>query len=197
MPPGPDPERRSRIRAIVLIILLVTMGSFGISGGIGGLAADRTPEVPASLEPDTQAALEAGRAAGEAVFRAPLRRPLAAANIAVSALLLIAAWKVATGRPTLRWWVTQGALANAVWTGLETGMYAFALMHHRGEILPLLEQDVAERAAAAPGAPDQLLSAQVAFGTYFVTFALYGLFRIGLYGVMVWLARKLKTRRDA
>jgi hypothetical protein len=188
-----SPEGAPRGRQVVLVVLLMLMGSCGVGNGITGLRAGATPAIE-----DTgnlhEATLELAEALGRVVHNAPMRRALAAANIVVSLLLPFAAATVLTRRSSMRWWVTQASLANAVWTGLDVGSQSAALLRARDELLPLLEQELAQRRASDAGLADldpqgtapALLYALVGL------VVVGGLLRLGAYGVAIWMARRLE-----
>ncbi|MFW6023251.1 MAG: hypothetical protein ACOC9O_00770, partial [Myxococcota bacterium] len=142
----PSPRRRT----FALLALLVLMGSCGVAKGTQNVGS-RPPGADFATAAESVEMAEVEEELAR--FSPPLRRPLAAANIVVSALLLIAAWTVASGRPSRLWWVTQAALANAVWTGLDAGTQVAGLFAAQDELVPLLERALAEAGSATTEVP--------------------------------------------
>lgn len=182
-------ERRVRRRLVGLLALLVLTGSWGVSAGAASLGS--TPrgasfEAPAS-DPQV-AALEEELAA----LRMPLQRPLGAANIVVSILLLAAAWAVATARPTRVWWVTQAALANAVWTGLEAGSQVFGLLGAKGRLLPAFRDAMQTGPPPPPDAPAWMTDGRMLLYMGVGLIVTFAFVRLGVYALMIWLARRLE-----
>jgi hypothetical protein len=186
------PEGAPRGRQVVLVVLLMLMGSCGVGNGITGLRSGATPPIEDTGDLH-EATVELAEALGQVLQNAPMRRALAAANIVVSLLLPFAAATVLTRRSSMRWWVTQASLANAVWTGLDVGSQATALLRARDELLPLLEQELAQRRASDAGLADldpQGTAPAVLYALVGLV-VVGGLVRLGGYGVAIWLARRL------
>lgn len=183
-----DDERRSRRRLVLLLVLLVTTGSCGVSSGIG--AVQPSPPGAQFVAPSDNPVWAAAEEQ-LADVAGPLRRVLGGANIVVSALLLVAGWAVATGRHSRVWWVTQAALANAVWVGLDVGSTAFGLLKAKKQLMPAIEKLIKAQPApppkAAAWAPDPH---SVLYG-YIVLMILLGLVRVAVFGAMIVLARRL------
>lgn len=182
----PPPRRRT----LALLALLVLMGSCGMAKGTQNVGSG-PPGADFATGADSVEMAEIEEELAR--FSPPLRRPLAAANILVSALLLIAAWTVASGRPSRVWWVTQAALANAVWTGLDAGAQVSGLFAEKEELVPLLERALAETGNAAAEAPAWMRDGHTVL--YVTTAVLIGhaLVRLALYGVAIWLTRQTQS----
>jgi hypothetical protein len=196
-PIDPPTEPRSvRTRQVLLVVLLMLMGSCGVGNGVSGLRSGSPPEVEEGRTSMGEATVELAEALGQALHAAPLRRVLAAANVVVSLLLPIAAATVLTRRRSLQWWVTQGALANGVWTVLDAGSQIAALLRGRPELLPKIEQELVARRATDPALAevDAATSApHVLYGLVGLAVA-FGLMRLALYGATLWLARGIPPR---
>ncbi|MFW6049688.1 MAG: hypothetical protein ACODAU_00860 [Myxococcota bacterium] len=182
----PASDDRSRRRPLILLGLLVVMGSCGVAKGAQNVASGPPgADFVAPAEDAEMAEVQEELAR----FAPPLRRPLAAANVVVSVLLLVAAWAVATGRSTRTWWVTQAALANSVWTGLDGGAQLFALLDARERLAPLLERAL-QTPEGGPSPPPWLQDGSTVIYMGAVLVVLHALVRLGLYGLAIWLARR-------
>jgi hypothetical protein len=184
-------QRSQQKRRVALVALLVLMGSCGVGNGVSGLRAGPPPDVEAEGANMGQATLELAETMGQTLHAAPMRRALAAGNLLVSLLLPIAAATVLTRRSSMRWWVTQAALANVVWTGLDVASQVSALLGARAELLPAIEREVAERQAAEPALAEAAVSAQSILYGLATMLVLFGGLRVLIYAVVMWLARRV------
>ena len=107
--------------AIMLTSTLLTM--LGIAGVLtGGYDLSMTP-LPEDLrelsERDTELS-DAEVLLLEARVSNPYRRPMAAANVVVSALVLIGSFLLSWRRSLAQWWIRQAVAAKLIWIGAYT-----------------------------------------------------------------------------
>ena len=127
---------------LVAVVVMLT-GTCGVGNGAGGLMEGETAEVPRML-PDGASleVVEATDALNEALARsardAPFRRPLAAANVVVSAMLLVGGILLSLLRRSGPWWVTQAVIANILWTCANATSHIWQLQANSGELRRLL-----------------------------------------------------------
>ncbi len=113
--------------AIMLTSTLLTM--LGIAGVLtGGYDLSMTP-LPEDLrelsERDTELS-DAEVLLLEARVSNPYRRPMAAANVVVSALVLIGSFLLSWRRSLAQWWIRQAVAAKLIWIGA----YTVSLVSH-------------------------------------------------------------------
>lgn len=178
-----DPRARTARAVLLTSVVLMGFGSCGLSKGLGAMG--EPPVLPAVSTPDeapeqSEAAEIAGRALAEALFSAPFARPLAVANVVVSAMLIVGAvllFRRKTGAP---WWIRQAVVANVLWTAAETTSFCFQLVRSRTELAAVLDQ----AAEAAQAAEDVSISGSVYVWVYVLIFLGFGLLRILVYAIV-------------
>lgn len=190
------PEDRKPARALLVLAgALAVVGSCGVTNGIRGLGTVRQPaasEVDAADGRVAETSASSAAKLHEVVWDAPLRRPLAAANIVVSVMLVAGAVLLAQRRAAAVWWVTQTAVANALWTASEVARELTRLVGASDELAAVLGRELEARLAARDAT--DVLPADAA-GVYMLwlygaVFAISGLVRIAFY---VWVG--IRTRR--
>lgn len=107
-----ESNERKVIIAILMTSTLLTM--LGIAGLLGGaydlsLAPLRDPELTGV---DAQLF--------EARVTNPYRRPMAAANVVVSTLVLVGSFLLSWRRKLAQWWIRQAVVAKLIWIGANT-----------------------------------------------------------------------------
>lgn len=111
-----ESNERKVIIAILMTSTLLTM--LGIAGLLGGaydlsLAPLRDPELTGV---DAQLF--------EARVTNPYRRPMAAANVVVSALVLLGSFLLSWRRKLAQWWIRQAVVAKVIWIVANTAALA-------------------------------------------------------------------------
>ena len=109
------------IISILLTSTLLTMlGIAGILTGLYDLSMTPLPEDIRELtEPDEELS-DAEVLLIEARVSNPYRRPMAAANVVVSALVLIGSFFLSWRRSLAQWWIKQAVAAKLIWIGAYT-----------------------------------------------------------------------------
>ena len=140
---------------VLLVALMLTMvGTCGLSYGGRDLAP---PEDPSDMEAmgdgsPTAAAAEASAMLLMEVLQAdPNRRPLGAANMLVSAMLVLGALMLVWRRGSALWWVRQAIYANMVWTALQCGSQVAQLLSESARLSVVFGQEISVRAGELPG----------------------------------------------
>ncbi|MGB8330217.1 MAG: hypothetical protein WCE62_08820 [Polyangiales bacterium] len=129
-----ESKERKVVIAILLTSTLLTMLSIaGILTGAYDLSlAPRGIYEPDGEFSDAQLQLEEARATN------PYRRPMAAANVVVSALVLIGSFLLSWRRRLAQWWIQHAVAAKLVWIAAYT---ASLVGHIKMSFVPLpLEQ---------------------------------------------------------
>jgi hypothetical protein len=133
------------------------------------------PLVPVSSTEagDDEDQRRANMAVVDAVLRSPYRKPVAAADALVSALLLWAGIALFRRRKTAKWWVTQASLANGLLVIVEAVTQWLSIDTHWDDILG---SDPEVGLAAANAALSTLVLTAVA--------------RLALYLWIIWRVRR-------
>jgi hypothetical protein len=150
-----SPRRTARVVLLSTLVMLAS-GSCGAANGIGGLQAE-TPTAVGDEVLDVEAASAATAAAMmETLYRAPLRRALATANIVASMLLIVAAALLLSRRSTAPWWVGQATLANTVLVVGDGASKVAQLWIDRDSLSRVFDQEIALRLAAEGSSRDEV-----------------------------------------
>ena len=118
-------------RRIILIILLVStlltmLGIAGVLRGAYDLSLAPLPEdVQEHYGPDVELT-EIEIQLFEAQISNPYRRPMAAANVVVSGLVLIGSFMLSWRRKLAQWWIKQAVAAKLIWITA----YTVSLVQH-------------------------------------------------------------------
>lgn len=116
---------------VVLAVILIFAGSCGIGNAVTGLTTDAVvpaAPVPTGASPELdEASAAVQRELARAALEAPYRRPLGAANLVVSAMLIVGGIMLFTRRPSAPWWITQAAVANILWRVGHSSSYLYQL----------------------------------------------------------------------
>ncbi|MEC7521060.1 MAG: hypothetical protein VYE22_14385 [Myxococcota bacterium] len=97
---------------LILSLAMTVLGVAGVASGYGELAGPAVAlEAPAGASEAARAAADTVR---ETLTGHPLVRGLGAANLVVSALLVLASFTLTLRRPTALWWCQQAIVANAL-----------------------------------------------------------------------------------
>jgi len=124
---GESSDRRVMI-AILLTSTLLTM--LGIAGVLIGTYDLQSSPLPEDLQDQGQLKLQFL----EAQATNPYRRPMAAANIVVSALVLIGSFMLSWRRKLAQWWIRQAVTAKLIWIAA----YTATLVYHLKLVSPSL-----------------------------------------------------------
>ena len=148
-PPSSDGARRA---AGLLTTVMLVVGTCGSLEGAQAVIND-PPPLPAPVPVDGEtasrddAAEAVTRRLRETLHRAPYRAPLSAAQLIVSALLLVAMALLIARRNTAPWWITQAVIANVLWTIASGASRVWALASDYQHIASFYGQEaVAEKA---------------------------------------------------
>jgi|GEM_PF-2200895 len=134
-----ESKEKKVVLAILMTSTLLTMlGIAGVLRGAYDLSLAPLPEDVRELyEPDDEVS-NAEVQLLEAQVTNPYRRPMAAANVVVSALVLIGSFMLSWRRKLAQWWIKQAVAAKLVWIAAYT---ASLVSHLKLSFVPLpLEQ---------------------------------------------------------
>lgn len=108
-------ERKAIITILLTSTLLTMLGIAGVLRGAYDLSLAPLPEDVRELyEPDAEVS-DAEVQLLEAQVTNPYRRPMAAANVVVSALVLIGSFMLSWRRKLAQWWIKQAVVAKLIW----------------------------------------------------------------------------------
>ncbi len=116
-------ERRVIISLLLVSTLLTILGIAGVLGGTYDLSMDPLPEdlrdefAPGAEVTDFEIQLV------EARLSNPYRRPMAAANVVVSSLVLIGSFMLSWRRKLAQWWIKQAVVAKSIWIAAYTASF--------------------------------------------------------------------------
>jgi hypothetical protein len=140
---------KSKDKGVVIAILLTStlltlLGITGILRGAYDLSLAPLPEDVRELyEPEVEVS-DAEVQLLEAQLTNPYRRPMGAANIVVSAMVLIGSFMLSWRRSLAQWWIKQAVAAKLIWIAAYTVSLAYHIkltfpppsLDHMGEALP-------------------------------------------------------------
>ncbi len=119
-------ERKVIIAILLTSTLLTMLGIAGVLRGAYDLSLAPLPEDVRQLyEPEAEVT-EAEVQLLEAQVTNPYRRPMAAANVVVSALVLIGSFMLSWRRKLAHWWIKQAVVAKLIWIAA----YTVSLVSH-------------------------------------------------------------------
>lgn len=123
---GESSERRVIIAILLTSTLLTMLGIAGLLRGAYDLSLAPLPEDVRDLyEPGAEVS-EAEVQLLEAQVSNPYRRPMAAANVVVSSLVLIGSFLLSWRRKLAQWWIKQAVVAKLIWIAA----YTVSLVQH-------------------------------------------------------------------
>ena len=108
-------ERRVVIAVLLTSTFLTMLGVAGVLRGAYDLSLEPLPEDVRDLfDPDAEVT-DAEIQLLEAQVSNPYRRPMAAANVVVSGLVLIGSFLLSWRRALAQWWIKQAVTAKLIW----------------------------------------------------------------------------------
>lgn len=126
-------ERKAVITILLVSTLLTILGIAGVLRGAYDFAPPPLPEDVRELYGPESEISEIQVQLLEAQVSNPYRRPMAAANVVVSSLVLIGSFMLSWRRKLAQWWIKQAVLAKLIWIGA----YTITLVQHVKLTLPL------------------------------------------------------------
>jgi len=182
VPPADQRTRASRVTALVAVALVAVGSCGGMDSFIRATGGSEIPAAPMVSEESDPQASEATenlqRAIQETLSRAPLQETLDGVNVALSLLLVVAGMMLLLRRRNAVWWVTQAAVANALWTAGQMTSQVWQLQASSDELEMVIERH------EATGGPIQ--------GTYYLVAVFVGLalVRVLAYAWVAWRVRR-------
>jgi hypothetical protein len=110
----PEPERAAKA-TLMLALFLTVMGTYGVFRGIRELQGDPLGPTPELLDAEEQARIEALAELQATFYNEPNRRPFAAANVVLSAMLMLGSAFLVARKPHAVWFLRQAIVANVLW----------------------------------------------------------------------------------
>ena len=127
-------ERKMVITILLTSTLLTMLGIAGVLRGAYDLSLAPLPEDVRELYTPDVEVTEAEIQLLEAQVTNPYRRPMAAANVVVSALVLIGSFMLSWRRRLAQWWIKQAVVAKLIWIVAYT---ASLISHIKLSFVPL------------------------------------------------------------
>jgi hypothetical protein len=134
-------DRKAVITILLVSTLLTMLGIAGVLRGAYDLSSQPVPEDLRELYGPDMEVTELQVQLLEAQVSNPYRRPMAAANIIVSAMVLVGSFLLSWRRKLAQWWIKQATLAKLLWIAA----YTITLVQHIKLTFPT---GVLERAGA-------------------------------------------------
>ncbi len=137
-------DRKVMIAVLLTSTLLTMLGIAGVLRGAYALRAGPLPEDLQELFPLDESDENSEAAIREQELRVqmlegeasnPYRRPMAAANIVVSSLVLIGSFLLSWRRKPAKWWIRQAVTAKLIWIVA----YTATLVSHLKVAFPTLQ----------------------------------------------------------
>ena len=119
-------ERKVIIAILLTSTLLTMLGIAGVLRGAYDLSLAPLPEDVRELYEPEADVTDAEVQLLEAQVTNPYRRPLAAANVVASALVLIGSFMLSWRRKLALWWIRQAVVAKLIWIAV----YTVSLVSH-------------------------------------------------------------------
>lgn len=127
-------DRRMIIAVLLTSTLLTMLGIAGVLTGAYDLSMTPLPEDLRELSERDEELSDAEVQLFEARVSNPYRRPMAAANVVVSALVLVGSFLLSWRRRLAQWWIKQAVAAKLIWIGAYT---ATLVSHVNSTFVPL------------------------------------------------------------
>ena len=146
----PTPPAGAR-RALLLAILLMTLGTIGAAGAFTRLSSDAAELTQGRMADDPSVDAEVAgfnRRLAELELGSVTRRAFAGANLLVCAMLAVASVMVIARRKSALWFTTQTLYANLLWTLGDAATSIDLLRSHGRELIPLLDAQLQAQLAA-------------------------------------------------
>jgi hypothetical protein len=124
-------ERKVIITILLVSTLLTMLGVAGLMLGISDLSLAPIPEDAREMYGDDADLTQIQVEMIEVWITNPYRRPMAAANVVVSSLVLIGSFMLSWRRRLAQWWIRQAVTAKVIWIAA----YTATLGHHIQESL--------------------------------------------------------------
>lgn len=119
-------ERKAVITILLVSTLLTMLGIAGVLRGAYDLSSQPVPEDLRELYGPDAEVTELQVELLEAQVSNPYRRPMAAANVIVSALVLVGSFLLSWRRKLAQWWIKQAIVAKLIWIAA----YTVTLVQH-------------------------------------------------------------------
>lgn len=129
---GESNEKKVMVTVLLTSTLLTMLGIAGVLRGAYDFSA-----VPGAQDGRDLFESEAEVHLFEAQISNPYRRPMAAANVVVSALVLIGSFMLSWRRRIAQWWIKQAVVAKLLWIIA----YTVSLVYHLKVTFPPLPHD--------------------------------------------------------
>jgi len=147
-------ERRLIMTILMVSTLLTMLGVAGLIMGVSDLSLAPIPENARDYYEEETELTDIQVEMIEVWASNPYRRPMAAANVVVSALVLIGSFMLSWRRRPAQWWIKQAVTAKVLWIVA----YTATLGHHIQQSLTVSMLEEAGTTATA------IVSALVLFG---------------------------------
>lgn len=183
--PEPEPERAAKA-TLMLALFLTVMGTYGVFRGIRELSSEHLGLSPELLEPEEQARADALAELQATFYNEPNRRPFAASNVVLSAMLMVGSAFLVGRKPHAVWFLRQAILANVLWILAKLGSQLWHSFAHAPEVKAIL-------AAADPRAGPN--SAGPSFAMVVGSMVVFSVFNLVAHVFVGWRVGREDVRR--
>lgn len=187
-----DPTVRGSRAIVLLAIIAIFAGSCGIGNAITGLTADSmvpAAPVPTGSSPELgEASTAVQRELARAAMEAPYRRPLDAANLVVSGMLIAGGLMLFGRRSNAPWWITQAAVANILWRIAHSGSYVYQLERESRALGAAFERQ--RQAIEADPAAESWMTAVNGLGPTMTIHIVVSAIPVALWIWVIWRVRR-------
>jgi hypothetical protein len=180
------PDLRQVRAALFLSIGLGFVGFFGVTAGLGQLAAASAarPSAPAATGNAQEDALAALMfAQQDLIVSMPYAPALGSMNLVVSATLVIGSFMLSARSKNAAWWIRNATLANALYVVIDTVTVGAHLAGNLPRLRPLLDAWIAASARAA-GTTAHASTATGTITGFVIAGVVFGLFRLGIQALL-------------
>ncbi len=108
-------DRKAVVTILLVSTLLTMLGIAGVLRGAYDLSSQPVPEDLRELYEEETEVTELQVQLLEAQVSNPYRRPMAAANVIVSGLVLVGSFLLSWRRKLAQWWIKQAVAAKLLW----------------------------------------------------------------------------------
>jgi hypothetical protein len=137
---------------LVLAIFMTLIGFLGVGGSISLLTA----QTEGAVAPQGEMSRETQERAEElnrSLFRSPLRKGTAVANLLASALLIIGSFLLTARVRSALWWSTQALIANAIYSVASAVCDVYLVRAHDRELRAVFDSFIADAAQRGEEVP--------------------------------------------
>lgn len=174
----PEPERAAKA-TLMLALFLTVMGTYGVFRGIRELQGDALGPSAELLDAEEQERVEALAEVHSTFYNEPNRRPFAAANVVLSAMLVIGSAFLVGRKTHAVWFLRQAILANVVWIVAKLASLLWHSFSRAPEVKALLAATEARAGPVAEPSFAMFVGSMIVFSTFNLVAHVFVGWRVG------------------